>query len=427
MSSRIVAASTAVLVISVSLIAFSVPAAAGPGGSVLWAGEQLTVGQTLKSPNGHYVLILQGDGNLVLYGPGGGPTGALWASNTSGANRLAMQGDGNLVLYQPNNTAAWATWTQAYPGAWVQLQDDGNLVVYRPGGVAVWSTGVANPYPDLVVDHNIAGSHTPSGDMTNHLRMTTTRLSLAGMPNSITLQEVCGNQAWAFATNLQTLAPGQYVMRFQNNFKKQLSGDPANPTATCTAGYGNFVATKGSGFVPQIAEATYSGSSAFGPTTVETKGYVCLEGGAGSPNHFACSTHFWPSSAGANWSMAQKGAALSTFRSAIDYLFAFRGKVVTGSDLYMSRNEMAAQVPGIFNTWQESFTCGGWVVNSGTLSLTYTYQADHVMTRGTGCAGKSGYVLTLPGCPLTDVTPANAPSATCHGSDHRLLFSRGTF
>lgn len=193
-------AASATLIIAAGIVAIAVPASAGPGGSVLGAGEQLTVGQMLKSPNGHYVLILQGDGNLVLYGPGGGPTGALWASNTGGANRLTMQGDGNLVLYRPDNTHVWASWTQAYPGAWVQLQDDGNLVVYRPGAVGVWNTGVANPYPDLAVNHNIAGNHSPSGDVSVHLRMTTTRMSLAGLPNTITLQEVCGNQAWAFAS-----------------------------------------------------------------------------------------------------------------------------------------------------------------------------------------------------------------------------------
>ncbi len=205
-----------------------------------------------------------------------------------------------------------------------------------------------------------------------------------------------------------------------------MSGSAAKPSATCTAGYGNFVATKGSGYAPQFAEAVYANSYAFGTVNVEMKGYLCIEGGVGSPNHFACSTHFWPSSVGANWTLTQKGTALSTFRSAIDYLYAFRGKVVTGSDLYMSRADMASQVSGIFTTWQESFICGAWTVNVGTLALGYTYQADHIMTRGTSCAGKSGYILTIPSCPLVDISATNRPSETCHGSDHRLMFSRGT-
>jgi hypothetical protein len=49
-------------------------------------------------------LILQGDGNLVLYkGTGTGDQGgAIWNSRTQGHNSvfLIMQDDGNLVLYK---------------------------------------------------------------------------------------------------------------------------------------------------------------------------------------------------------------------------------------------------------------------------------------------------------------------------------------
>ena len=54
-------------------------------------------------------MLLQGDGNLVLYGPG--YRKALWASHTRdrcGFNEtvLAMQSDGNLVLYCLDHTGA---------------------------------------------------------------------------------------------------------------------------------------------------------------------------------------------------------------------------------------------------------------------------------------------------------------------------------
>ncbi|HEV2787192.1 MAG TPA: GDSL-type esterase/lipase family protein, partial [Solirubrobacteraceae bacterium] len=52
--------------------------------------------QFLRSADGRYRLVMQKDGNLVLYGPSGR---ALWASNTRGrgSHHVRMQADGNLV------------------------------------------------------------------------------------------------------------------------------------------------------------------------------------------------------------------------------------------------------------------------------------------------------------------------------------------
>jgi hypothetical protein len=56
------------------------------------------VNASIRSQDGRFVLVLQGDGNLVLYGPQGQP---LWASNTAGHSDVwdaVMQGDGNFVV-----------------------------------------------------------------------------------------------------------------------------------------------------------------------------------------------------------------------------------------------------------------------------------------------------------------------------------------
>lgn len=76
--------------------------------------------------------------NATLH-PGGRmqPGQSLWTGN---GIALIMQGDGNLVLYAPGGIARWSSRTAGYPGAWVQMQSDGNLVVYRPGGVAIGNT-----------------------------------------------------------------------------------------------------------------------------------------------------------------------------------------------------------------------------------------------------------------------------------------------
>lgn len=100
--------------------------------------QTLRVDESLLSSNRQYTLIMQGDGNLVLYRSGGG---ALWASNTSGAGNWAvLQGDGNFVVYTSANRALWATNTAGRTGTQLVVQDDSNLVLYS-NGVAVWSRG----------------------------------------------------------------------------------------------------------------------------------------------------------------------------------------------------------------------------------------------------------------------------------------------
>ena len=64
---------------------------------------------TIKSQNGEYKFVMQGDGNLVLYQGGA----ARWASNSNGKGtapyRLVVQNDRNVVIYDRNNSATWAS------------------------------------------------------------------------------------------------------------------------------------------------------------------------------------------------------------------------------------------------------------------------------------------------------------------------------
>jgi len=71
-------------------------------------GQQLITGQALYSFGNAYYVILQTDGNLVIYKTGAGST---WATNTSGsgATRAVMQTDGNLVLYNARSQPVWAS------------------------------------------------------------------------------------------------------------------------------------------------------------------------------------------------------------------------------------------------------------------------------------------------------------------------------
>jgi 3-deoxy-D-arabino-heptulosonate 7-phosphate (DAHP) synthase len=81
---------------------------------------------------------LQNDGNFVLVQNG---VGAIWHTSTQGnpGARIVMQGDGNLVIYRTNGiTAAWATMTFG-GGHVLVMQNDGNLVMYGAGG-AKWAS-----------------------------------------------------------------------------------------------------------------------------------------------------------------------------------------------------------------------------------------------------------------------------------------------
>jgi len=115
------------------------------------AGEVLTAGQFIVSCGGAcgaFTLIMQGDGNLVLYQEGWVP---VWASAWYGAADpgayAVMQGDGNLVVYGPGcpGGVCWNSGTAGNPGAELSVQDDGNLVIYGPGCAGLngscWASG----------------------------------------------------------------------------------------------------------------------------------------------------------------------------------------------------------------------------------------------------------------------------------------------
>ena len=115
--------------------------------STLFSGQSLQPGQTLRSGNTLHTLIMQSDGNAVLYNSQSQP---LWSTNTGGQIKprdFAMQADGNLVLYDTSGQPHWASNTQGNPGAFLNVQDDGNLVVYRAGSAtetadnALWAAG----------------------------------------------------------------------------------------------------------------------------------------------------------------------------------------------------------------------------------------------------------------------------------------------
>ncbi|MFI6444103.1 hypothetical protein [Kitasatospora sp. NPDC050543] len=91
----------------------------------------LTKDQSWYSPSGRSRVVMQWDGNVVLYRDGK----AIWAAPGAIPNgdHLVMQWDGNLVLYAADNRPIWWSHTEGHPGA--------ELTVYNEGAIAVELNG----------------------------------------------------------------------------------------------------------------------------------------------------------------------------------------------------------------------------------------------------------------------------------------------
>src|SRR5512144_1992408 len=93
----------------------------------LWAGSSLVVGDPLDrltSNNDRFSVVMQSDGNLVVYfNP---RSRAVWASNSSGSGATSadLQDDGNFVLYRSDDVPVWASHTDGQ-GAGLSTRDAG--------------------------------------------------------------------------------------------------------------------------------------------------------------------------------------------------------------------------------------------------------------------------------------------------------------
>jgi len=86
-------------------ITYRLQAADSSGGNVLGVNQTLHPSEALHSSDNRFYLWMQQDGNLVLQDNGT----PIWWTGTQGNpdSSLIMQGDGNLVIYRPDGTATW--------------------------------------------------------------------------------------------------------------------------------------------------------------------------------------------------------------------------------------------------------------------------------------------------------------------------------
>ncbi|WP_373478455.1 protein kinase [Geminocystis sp.] len=93
-------------------------------------GEFLSVNEFLISAEGNYSLVLQPDGNLVLYNCQSSK--AMWGSGTNGRKPISavMQEDGNFVIYF-DGFNPWASNTANRSISHVKLENNGTLILYN--------------------------------------------------------------------------------------------------------------------------------------------------------------------------------------------------------------------------------------------------------------------------------------------------------
>ncbi len=163
------------------------------------SGASLVSGDQIMSAPAQSVLVIDRDGSLTLRSN----LKTSWSISAGGGtgNRLVMQTDGNLVLYSASNTPLWNTETQGNPGAWLALQTDGNLVLYSASNTPLWASyTIHTPDQTSYIDTQL-----PTGFMYPGQRISTADkkyfLALQTDGNLVLYNSVSKKAIWATTTH----------------------------------------------------------------------------------------------------------------------------------------------------------------------------------------------------------------------------------
>ncbi|MDE0353047.1 MAG: L,D-transpeptidase [bacterium] len=118
----------------------------------LGPGDVLLRGQSLLSPDGSYRLAFLWGGNLVLYRDLTPYWGVeeVWSAGTAGlgGDRIVMQPEGDLVMYSAPRLGGgpvWRSGTDGFDGAELALPRDGGATIRLNDAQLLWSAGLTAP------------------------------------------------------------------------------------------------------------------------------------------------------------------------------------------------------------------------------------------------------------------------------------------
>lgn len=348
----------------------------------LTAGQKLLAGQKLTSPNGDYRLSMQADGNFVVYGP----SGALWATGTKGANNYAiMQSDGNLVVYASSNAPLWNSGTWDQPGTSLVLQDDGNAVLYR-SGKAVWDTDTW--YRDNELEPGVtlkAGQRLISSNDAYQLKMQADgNLVLYGPSGAIWNSKTFGSGNYA-----KMQADGNLVVYSASNQAKWSSATQNNAGAFLRLqGDGNLVIYKGSSAlwssgtavkpsILKVGETLTSGQARYSP---DGKNRLIMQGDGNL-------VLYGPNNA-VKWATNKTGAGNRVKMQTDGHLVVYdpNNKAVwwsgtagnSGAQLYVNNNGTLSIISAGKTLWSSTMTSGPSQPPSGNILTAYGPNGCHI-------------------------------------------------
>jgi len=182
-------------------------------------GEYLVDDTKIVSPNGKYSVVMQKDGNVVLFKGNGASATSVWATNTAGNNNLPHQLkfliDGNLILYDSQSHVLWRTYMNypniAKPNRLI-IQDDGNLVIRDLVNTELWSTNTAE-----AVSHALTS---PDQVNANEYLLDDEKIVSPNGIYSAVLQKDANFVLYKGTTPLW--ASGSYEYNYQNNIPHKL-------------------------------------------------------------------------------------------------------------------------------------------------------------------------------------------------------------
>jgi len=108
------------------------------------SGRELASGAAIGTSTGSHRLVMQADGNAVLFAG----TVTLWSTGTTGnaGARLRVGAGGNLTVVSTTGLPVWSNGI-ASAGARLVIKSDGRLYEVTPAGKAVWFTAPPRTVP----------------------------------------------------------------------------------------------------------------------------------------------------------------------------------------------------------------------------------------------------------------------------------------